>query len=399
VPYFVRILLLSFVFCSTTLLFLPTKVLASSSSSFSSKIRVKIGQNLKDVTVGGTDIKRYLYGTKDLRQYPGRNSIKFHCNDGKDGSNGKARRLAQIYSPTGVLSWEGKRYRGELLLISNASSGCDLINIVPLESYISTLLSTEMNGTWPIEALKAQAIAARSYAIYKIQNDSTSKEKGSESYYDIESSEKHQVSGSFFDATPFTDEAAKKTKGMVLLTKEGSELVPIFYHAKCGGRTIAPDQVWSNSVTGYQSVACPHCNSSGQKQWTKTISISQFKNFVNWLARSGHISKSVDVSKIKEGGLYLPADDLMKSKVGIYQADNLLVINKSLFRRYFSKTFFPSNRWKLTITEKELSFIGEGLGHGVGMCQIGALDMAKSGKNVTEILNFYFPGHKIARVY
>ena len=78
-----------------------------------------------------------------------------------------------------------------------------------------------------------------------------------------------------------------------------------------------------------------------------------------------------------------------------------IVIKKPLFRRYFGRFVFPSNNFEMNWDNKKNSFVvsGSGLGHGVGMCQLGALDMAKKGWSYRKILTHYFPGHKLEKAY
>jgi len=91
-----------------------------------------------------------------------------------------------------------------------------------------------MNPKWPLEALKAQAVAARTYALHKMRTQQVTKELGAEAFYDLESSEKHQVGGNFFDATTTTNLASAETKGEVLTTSSG-QIQPIFFTQNAEG--------------------------------------------------------------------------------------------------------------------------------------------------------------------
>ena len=151
-----------------------------------------------------------------------------------------------------------------------------------MEDYLSILLPKEMNASWHPEALKAQAVAARSYALHKVKSKYVSKKKGHEVHYDLENSERHQVNGDFFDATPKTRKATSFTQGEVLVTKDG-QLTPIFFHAQCGGYTLLPDQVWSKKIKGYSTVRCSYCRHSKQNRWGKKITMNQMGKFMGWL--------------------------------------------------------------------------------------------------------------------
>ena len=219
---------------------------AVSESQASPVVSVRIGKSLKNINVTGTDLKRHLLFSNDYKNYSGKKTVKFNCETYTtlNKQKNKPILLATLESPTGLLSYENIKYQGMFKVITNSrGDSCDIINEIPMEDYISSLLNKEMNSKWPAEALKAQAVAARSYAIHKMTSQQVSKELGNEAFYDLESSEKHQVGGAFFDATKSTISASYATKGEVLVASNG-QIRPVFFHAKCGGKTLRPDQVW-----------------------------------------------------------------------------------------------------------------------------------------------------------
>jgi stage II sporulation protein D len=264
-----------------------------------------------------------------------------------------------------------------------------------MEAYISSLLTKEMNSKWPIEALKAQAVAARTYALNKIKTQQVSKELGADAYYDLESSEKHQVGGNFFDATVSTNTASYDTKGEVLTTGSG-QIHPIFFHAKCGGRTLRPDQVWHNKEESYQSVNCPFCHDVGPKAWNSSINRERLKSFFLWASEQGYLKErlSGDLSSI-----VLVPDELDKFTVNFYINDRPFIIEKAVLRKFFGRFLFPSNAFSLKKDGQGIVVQGEGLGHGVGLCQMGAFSMAMRGWSYKKILAHYFPGHVLKKMY
>lgn len=364
-------------------------------------IRVRVSKSQGEVLISGTDLKRHLHPTNEEKSFAGRKSIKFNCQSfakvNKQSSLlSKPLMLASLISPTGLVSVAGAKYNGKLhVLTSPDGRSCDVVNETDIEDYISSLLPKEMNASWPIEALKAQAVAARSYALFKIQTQQVSKTNGFNTFYDLESSEKHQVSGTFFDVTAKTDEAAQDTKGEVLLGPSG-HLVPTFFHAKCGGQTLRPEQVWQNSVEGYTSVTCKNCQGRGSAAWKNSISTKRFKEFLVWARDTGSLKISVQTMKQKP---VLMKDTLFHRSNRLYLGESHLVIPKSLLRRYFGRVIVPAGNFILVQRGSDFLFEGEGLGHGVGLCQIGALYMAKQGFTYKEILAHYFPGLTLNRFY
>jgi stage II sporulation protein D len=294
------------------------------------------------------------------------------------------------------LSFDHEKFAGQFKVItSKRGDSCDIINDIPMESYISSLLTKEMNGNWPIEALKAQAVAARTYAIHKINTQQVTKELGNEAFYDLESSEKHQVAGSFFDATVSTNKASHDTSGEVLTTKDG-KINPIFFNSKCGGKTLRPDQVWHNKEEGYQSVNCPFCHDVGPKSWSNNIGHEQLINFFKWAYDKKYIKEKVDD---KFASFVLVPDNLDRFSINFYINDRPYIIEKALFRNFFGRFLFPSNTFSAHRSRRGLEIEGEGLGHGVGLCQMGALVLAKRGWSYKKILSHYFPQHVLKKMY
>ena len=136
-------------------------------------IKVKIASSLKSINIHGQNLKRHLVETGRKKDLPGKSSIAFNCSK-VAWKNWKKRPqiFAVIEAEKNVLQWEGHKYLGKIQVQTAENyKGCDLVNEIDVEEYISMVLPKEMNASWPIEALKAQAIAARSYALYKIRNN------------------------------------------------------------------------------------------------------------------------------------------------------------------------------------------------------------------------------------
>jgi stage II sporulation protein D len=361
-------------------------------------VSVRIGKSLKNILVSGLDLKRHLLFNDDIKKYSGRKTVRFNCNTYSSLNKEKNRPilLATLESSTGLLSFGNEKYQGVFKVITSPKGdSCDIVNDVPMEDYIASLLTKEMNPKWPIEALKAQAVAARTYAIHKIHSQQVTKELGNEAFYDLESSEKHQVAGNYFDATDTTNEASITTKGEVLVATDGS-LSPIFFHSKCGGRTLRPDQVWKNKEKGYQSVNCPFCHDIGPKTWTQSISVKRMKEFLEWASDKKYIQLE---NNEKLSSLILVPDNLDKYSINIYINDRPLAIEKALLRNYFGRIIFPSNVYSLKSNGEGFEVVGEGLGHGVGLCQMGAFALAGRGWSYKKILAHYFPNHVLKKMY
>ena len=361
------------------------------------KIRVKLAKYLEKVRVTGTDIVRENYLTKSIKFFRGRKKVNYNCLNYFKGKKGlRPKLLASLDSKTGLITFDGKKYLGNIIITtSKDGKHCDVINEVSLDKYISSLLPKEMNGSWPVEALKAQAVAARSYALHKMSFKSEFSERD---FYDLENSEKHQVNGSFFDLTENSIKASKKTKGLILKTKN-NKFTPIFFHAKCGGRTFLPNRIWDNEVEGYESIKCNFCKNHGKKRgWGHSLKRKRLNKFFKWLGKEKYVG-DLNFTDLKAEKIMMAPDRKKNLNLRFYINEKVYIISKVLFRRYFGRVLFPSNNYKVSFKNNKLDFTGTGNGHGVGMCQLGVLDMAQKGWNYKKILSYYFPNHKLVKIY
>lgn len=354
------------------------------------QIRIRIDKEQEYFYVSGLDLENRVHKNNSLRAYPGQATIKFDCDLKVHQNQSGPKLIYSISSPSGVINIKGQTYFGRVDVISSHKRrGCDLINVLTLETYISTLLAHEMNASWPVEALKAQAVAARSYALYYIHTNQVSRVLGSEAYYDLENSEKHQVSGNISSVTERTKKATQATRGQVLKVKAG-EYTPIFYHARCGGKTFIPSQVWGNSVGSYKSVNCPACHVSSKGDWKYYISNTELLKFLTWVQK-----KTFNANE----KINLVEDSIDKSSIKIYHGANPYMISKSMFRKYFGRFKFFSNLFQVKAYSLGILAAGKGLGHGVGLCQIGAHSLAQKGTDYKSILKHYFPDYKLVTLY
>ena len=354
------------------------------------RVRVLVGKSLRGVTVTGTDMSHVAHGSGGRRDYGGRRELRFDCS--AMGAAGGAAPgpvlLASLASPTGLLGVGGLKYRGEIhVAASGPGRTCDVINELEMEHYVGVVLPKEMHSAWPLEALKAQAVAARTYALHKTAGGGV---------FDIENSERHQVSGHFFDATESTRRAAFETRGQVLLTRDG-RLTPAFFHAKCGGSTRRPDEVWDNPVAGYRGVPCPFCRDHGERAWTRSVPRGDLARVIAWASRGGRLPPiGADPAK---AAVRVEPDDPARSVLRLRVGGRPVAVKKSWFAKGLGRDAVPSNTFRARWRDGALVLEGAGRGHGVGMCQLGSLDLAARGWGHRRILAHYFPGHRLVRLY
>lgn len=354
------------------------------------QVKVLIGKSLKDVVVTGTDLRQSIPSRKLFRQFDGAQTVNFNCRLKSSATlPDKNQLVASVTSPTGLVGWEDKKFRGELHLVAGPNAqkdGCSLVNLISMEHYLSSLLAKEMRSDWPIEALKAQAVVARSYALAKMQPQLNS------GVWHLESSEKDQVSGSFHDTTARTDLATKQTEGEILVD-QNNRAVMGFFHSKCGGHTFRPEQIWSNQVEGYKQVQCPFCHKHGKKAWKNQMKKSQLASLLGrTLTRYGE-----EPVQFSADQLTFVTDQPLKSEIRFYHGNKLHTVKKSWLRNIAGRELLPSTNFQMNSSSDTIKVSGQGFGHGVGMCQLGAFELAQRGYGYKEILQHYFPNLKVSR--
>jgi stage II sporulation protein D len=283
----------------------------------------------------------------------------------------KDEKFTRLGDNNGDLLMGGIKYSGTLE-VWRGGKGLYIINEVPLEEYIKGVVSAEIKETWDIEALKAQAVVARTYAIYQVNNS------GKDVPFHLTSTVLSQV---YKGASPSAAVAmaVMATKGEIL-TYEGQPIVA-FYHSTSGGMTEDAGEVFQKSLP-YLKPVQTNCELSPYYMWEKVIPV-------------GEIEKALNIKGITD----IKIDSLTGSgrvkelKIFVDKVLDPVVILAPELRRKIGWERLPSTLIT-AIARNNGSFVfeGRGYGHGVGMCQWSALQMAKDGKTYKEILEFFYPG-------
>lgn len=354
------------------------------------QMKVLVAKGLQEFFIGGHDIQKSLaenFSVKKERQFSGARNLRFTCQKPENQAQGLH---VGLNSPTGFLDFNHRRFRGSFEIHpSPKRRGCHLVQSLTLENYLSALLAKEMKKDWPLEALKAQAVAARTYAMVHMK-----RKKKIGNFWYLENSEKHQVHGHFFQEGPQTSKAARSTQGEILLNQKG-ELSPIFFHSKCGGKTLLPQMVWQRSVEGYRQVKCPFCHKHGTKDWQRELTVERFLK----VALKELKQERNEALDPVQSDFILGIDNSNFSDLKFYYDRQIFKIKKSQLRAALKRKFFPSPRFQVIQKRDKLMIAGSGFGHGVGLCQYGAKEMAQKNKSYKEILAHYFPGFHLEKAY
>ena len=284
----------------------------------------------------------------------------------------------------GGIKVNGRNYRGTLEIVKDLGETMTVINDVPLEDYVMGVLAGEIPPKWPLEALKAQAIAARTFAVFKQRE---ARKKGS--LYDLENTAFFQI----YQGTSLVNEGIQKavlqTQGEILTY--GSYPIMAFFHSNCGGRTSRAREVWGQDQPYLKSVPCDFGNNGAHFRWRTQVPIA---DLVRQLRKSG--LELGDVVQLKA----LDHDESGRmTKVGIMDADGRIKTMKgNAFRMAVGPDIIRSTRFTADVVGDKVVFNGKGWGHGVGLCQEGAFGMAAKGYNAFEILRYYYSGIMIEKL-
>jgi stage II sporulation protein D len=248
-----------------------------------------------------------------------------------------------------------------------------------VNTYLQGVLAGEMPTSWPIEALKAQAVSARTYTLFEMN------ERRREPY---------QVEAGILDqafSEPANEtqrlkvkQAIDETKDLVLTQK--GRVIKAYYHSDCGGQTEDPHFVWGTKVDKRhpQSVADDQCALNPQSKWAVEMTLDEVREkLLSLHSDLGDIDDVRVASRTPSGR----ADLIALSENGEQQA----LVSGNEFRRAIGFMKIRSTLFNIQVNEKSVIFSGRGFGHGSGLCQWGSKFLAEKGMGVKEILKHYYP--------
>ncbi|HAC64931.1 MAG TPA: sporulation protein [Cyanothece sp. UBA12306] len=271
-----------------------------------------------------------------------------------------------IIEPTadGVI-WIGDRwYRGRVRLLRQGK-GVTAVNLVDLEEYLYSVVGSEAYPTWPIEALKSQAVVARTYALYKSSN-------AGNRYYDLDTTTRTQVYKGLETEFVTTHEAVKGTTGKVL-TYKGKVILAAF-HSSSGGHTENVEDVWSSSLPYLRGVV-DYDQLAPVYQWNKSLSGSQMGRLIGGVGTVRSLvpqrvtphGRIITLKVVGTGGSKNITDDRFRKALGLKSTLFTVSSNNGMFQ-----------------------FDGRGYGHGIGLSQWGSHYLAQQGLPYDQIVSHYY---------
>jgi stage II sporulation protein D len=290
-----------------------------------------------------------------------------------------ARACRILAGPGSLLRVEGKHYPGELVVLSGRTSSLRVVNHVRLEVYLGGVLGGEMPLKWPDAALEAQSIAARTYALWHSRAHT-----GED--HDLKADARSQV---------YTGVAGSRARVIVqatcgrVLTYEG-QVFEAYYSSTCGGETASAVWVFGGPpIAPFRGGPCPHCASSPHARWEKKVPAADLAQ------RLASYGVKPPVTRVE--ALTWPRGSYVREVVVSHAG---------------GESRLPGTKFRVALGLKSTAFevatgadsatlvvTGRGWGHGVGLCQWGARGAADAGLDAQRILEWYYPGAAIQRLY
>ena len=269
---------------------------------------------------------------------------------------------------------------GGNLKILVRGNGLSLVNDVDLEEYIKGVVPAEMSPSWHPEALKAQAVVARTYALYQRMLNKSRE-------YDLVATVQDQVYQGRQGVDRRVQDAVESTRGIAVAYQNA----PIYaaFSSTAAGPTEDAMNVWSKDLPYLKGVDCPFDVNAPRYHWRAVLRIQDLEHAFQ---RQG-----VDVGAIASLTPFAYSRAGRVTKLRILHSRGELILRGEDFRRLVGYSIIPSTQFDVESMGWEIALSGRGSGHAVGLCQWGAKEMAEHGYPYTTILAYYFPGTELRR--
>ena len=277
----------------------------------------------------------------------------------------------------GGLALDGRRYRGSLEL-RHRGAGLTAVNIVPVDDYLLSVVPEEMPTDWPAEALKAQSVAARSFAL-------KSRGRHAAEGYDLCTTTHCQLYKGIASEKTASTAAVRATRGEVLTY--GGQPIEALFHTDSGGMTESSEDVWGSHVPYLRAV---RDTPLGTMPWSKTVSTADLEQK---LAAKGHAIGRLRAIELSPLAIGRAAKDRTASgrvkAMTVTGTKGSVTLSGTAWRSLLG---LKSTLFDAKLTKDTVTFTGFGAGHGLGISQWGAKRLAKTGKSYADILHHYYTG-------
>jgi stage II sporulation protein D len=256
-----------------------------------------------------------------------------------------------------------------------------VINRIGLEDYVASTVGGEMASSWPQEALRAQAVAARTYVLHEASQHR-------DSDWDVRATTLSQVYKGIEAETPETRSATRATTGEVL-TYDGEPILAVF-HSTAGGRTERAAEVWGEDLPYLRVVEVEDEDDAPQTYWRTAFAPGALRGVLEAAGVGVGRIESIVVTQRTESGRV--------KRLAFQGSDGRRELRGPALRSLVASLGLRSTLFDIRETPAGFVFVGSGFGHGVGMSQWGARAMARQGASYRRILARFYPGTQLGSV-
>jgi stage II sporulation protein D len=278
----------------------------------------------------------------------------------------------ELHPNDGLFRIAETTYRGRLRVRAGSEGELEAFNVLPPEDYLGSVVGSEMYSSWPLEALMAQAVAARTFMLYALRA------RGHLNTTDM------AYKGVAGESDP-AELATQLTRGIVL-THEG-RILPAYFHSACGGRTVPVEEVFAEEpLAPLGGVECGWCRQSPYYDWQARVPAAL-------------IAEALGDRGIRQVRSLLTRGQGRAGNARFVVVNGEKRMTAAAFRLAVGPDVVRSTRFSVTGTAEGYLFVGGGYGHGVGLCQWGAHGLAEAGAGWQEILRYYYPDAAVRKLY
>lgn len=292
-----------------------------------------------------------------------------------------------------LVSVNQNAYHGSVRVYPQPSGKLTAVNVVPLEEYVSCVIDAEMPAKFPPAAREAQAIVARTYALWQIQ------EADPAATYDVFATVRSQkYLGAEYAGTngrrlagesTSSRAAAEATRG--LICRANGRLFCTYYSAVCGGATTPGREIFSDADAVLRSVPCQWCREADKYRWTAELSAEEVLAVVRKQKSGKQLTRMLGVRQTTG------PDAGVISQFEISDGRRTATISGMMLRQGLPTGKLLSPHFSMELSQGKIAVEGRGFGHGAGLCQWGARGLANTGKSARQIVEHYYPGAAISK--
>jgi len=346
------------------------------------RVRVLLFRKAPEVRLQGKGIQLTLGNI----QYSGADNYMLAAENGQVRLAGSRRSSGTVevraQGPLRITASKSKKLVRGLIQVSAKGDHLRVINQIGIESYLRGVVPSESYASWPLETLRAQAVAARTYAFYQVRHRS-------KRLYDVVDNEGDQAYKGVEREDPRTDKAVTSTAGVILTDPKKKNLHPILamYSANSGGHTADAKAIFRVDNSVLKAQLDPWSLTGKMANWKRRYSRAEIEKGLARVGVKVHQLRAIEPVTVG------PSGRLIRVRL-IHKGKPIEVRSRPVLTRALK---LPEILVEIQPDGDKFIFNGHGWGHGVGYSQWGSAGMGKAGKDYREILAYYYPDTKLKR--